>query len=326
MGWDRQAIISLRETLARLYPNSSEARRVAEDAGLDTTRIGVDPVPINNWYLILNFADLQGGKIGDLIEVALRDYPDNDALQRAATGVPPPLLAGPEPSDWRGVRGGQLEKIIGSESSLVPIAYLEIGLARSRAVAKVLRADGGAGTGFLIPGSLLITNNHVLPDAATARGATALFNYQDTATGLSAPVDQHSLMPDELFLTSVEDDWSAVRVAGNPQEKWGELRLAPSAVKTGDRVNIIQHPGGFQKQVSLSSNFVVFVGGNRLQYLTDTQPGASGSPVFDRQWNVVGLHHSGGWLTEPGAPDTSRQFYRNEGVLIDVVMAGVAAR
>ena len=106
----------------------------------------------------------------------------------------------------------------------------------------------------------------------------------------------------------------------------GELRLETSTVKAGDRVNIIQHPGGNQKRVSMYSNSVVFVGGNKVQYLTDTEPGSSGSPVFDKQWNVAALHHSGGWLTEPGAPDKSRQFYRNEGVLIDVVMAGVAAR
>jgi V8-like Glu-specific endopeptidase len=323
VDWDRQAIISLRETLARLYPNSSEARRVAEDAGLDPARIGVDAVPINTWYLILDFAAKQDGKIDSIVKVALNDFPDNDALQRTAAGAPPPLLAAPEPTDWHGAGGAQLEKIIGSESSLVPIAYLEIGLQRSRAVTKVRRADGGSGTGFLGPGGLLITNNHVLPDADVARTATVLFNYQDTATGLNAAVDERRLMPDERFQTSVQDDWSAVRVEGDPQNMWGELRLVPAQVKTGDRVNIIQHPGGLQKRVSLYSNVVVFVGANRVQYLTDTEPGSSGSPVFDKEWNVVAVHHSGGWVSEPGAQDQFRRFYRNEGVLIDAVMAGV---
>ena len=200
---------------------------MAEDAGLDTTRIGTDTVPINNWFLILNFADLQGGKVEDLVQVALRDYPDNDALQRAAAGAPPPLLAGPEPADWRGARGAQLERIIGSESSLVPIAYLEIGMDRARAVAKVLRGDGGSGTGFLIPGGLLVTNNHVLPNADVARTATALFNYQETPAGLSAPVDTRGLLPDERFETSVENDWSAVRVAGDPHDTWGNCAWKP---------------------------------------------------------------------------------------------------
>ena len=71
------------------------------------------------------------------------------------------------------------------------------------------------------------------------------------------------------------------------------------------------------------SNVVAFVGANRVQYLTDTEPGSSGSPVFDKEWNVVALHHSGGWVSEPGAVDPNRQFYRNEGILIDAVIAGL---
>jgi V8-like Glu-specific endopeptidase len=321
VAWDRGAIIALRETLARLYTNPSEARRVAEDAGLDPARIAFDPIPINTWYLILDDAAKRSGMIESIVAIALKDYPDNDALQRAAEGVPPPPSTAPEPTDWHGPEGRQLEKVIGSESALVPISYLELGLTRSRAVAKIRLADGGAGTGFLIPGGTLITNHHVLPDAAVARTAVAMFNYQDTAVGLSAEVDEHALAPGS-FRTSVEHDWSAVQVDGDPQVTWGALDLAAANVKTGDRVNIIQHPGGLQKRVSFYSNVVVFVGGNRVQYLTDTEPGSSGSPVFDKEWNVVALHHSGGWLSEPGQ-DPNRQYYRNEGILIDAVIAGL---
>ena len=55
----------------------------------------------------------------------------------------------------------------------------------------------------------------------------------------------------------------------------------------------------------------------------DQEPGSSGSPVFDKEWNVVALHHSGGWVTEPGVQDPTHQFYRNEGILIDAVIAGL---
>ncbi|MDF3044065.1 MAG: serine protease [Ornithinibacter sp.] len=323
MDWDRQALISLRETLARLYHTPAEARRVAEDAGLDPARIAFDPIPLNTWYLILDDASKRPGKVDAILRVALADYPDNDALQRIAAGAPPPVLAGPEPTDWHGPRGPQLERIIGSESTLVPITYLELGVQRSRAVAKVRLEDGGSGTGFLTSGGLLVTNNHVLPDADAARTATAMFNFQNTVDGVAAPVEEHALLPDDFFRTSVEDDWSAVRVEGEPSATWGELSLSPAAVKAGDRVNIIQHPGGLAKRVSLISNVVVFVGGGRVQYLTDTEPGSSGSPVFDTQWNVVALHHSGGWLSEPGAHDPAKQYYRNEGILIDVVLDGL---
>jgi V8-like Glu-specific endopeptidase len=47
-----------------------------------------------------------------------------------------------------------------------------------------------------------------------------------------------------------------------------------------------------------------------LQYTTSTEPGSSGSPVFDDEFQVVGIHHSGGMLPEP---NTQRRYLRNAG-------------
>lgn len=324
MAWDRSAVINLRELLARLYPTERDARRVVVDAGLDPAFIAFDPKAINNWFAILEEARNRPGKIEAIIAVARAEYPEEPGLELASRGTPPPVLAGPEPTDWQGPKGpAQLERIIGTESSLVPISHLEKGLVKARAVAKIRRSDGGAGSGFLAAGGILVTNNHVLPDAAAAQAAVVLFNYQLTLDGLTAEVDERRLLPDEFFKTSKEDDWTGVRVAGDPQERWGFLPLAPAAVAAGDRVNIIQHPSGLPKQISLYSNVVAFVGGKRVQYLTDTEPGSSGSPVFDRDWNVVALHHSGGWISEPGDTAPNREFYRNEGIDIVTVIDGL---
>ena len=92
-------------------------------------------------------------------------------------------------------------------------------------------------------------------------------------------------------------------------------------VKVGDRVNIIQHPGGGPKQIALSHNVVVSVDDQRVRYLTDTDYGSSGSPVFDEQWRVVALHHSWGTEREPGL----KQWYvRNEGIHINTIIEGLA--
>lgn len=326
MAWERPALIDLREILARVYPTERDSRRVVVDAGLDPAQIAFDSKAILNWFAILEEAGRHAGKIEAIIAVAQTEYPESEALQRAAQGAPPAVLAGPEPADWRGPTGpAQLERIIGTESALVPISFLEIGLIKARSVAKVRRDDGSSGSGFLTEDGLLITNHHVLPDESTASGSVAMFNYQQNADGLSAEVDERRFLPEDYFRTSESDDWSAVRAAGNPNEVWGGLKLSAADVKVGDRVNIIQHPSGLPKQISFYSNVVVFVGGDRLQYLTDTEPGSSGSPVFDRSWNVVALHHSGGWISEPGGTDPNRQSYRNEGILIDAVISGLDA-
>jgi S1-C subfamily serine protease len=322
--WRHDALIDLRELLARLYPTERDARRVATDARLNTGLIAFDGSIITTWFAILQQANNEG-KVASVVEVARRDYPDDEALKRAQEGAPPKIIRGPEPTEWRSARNpAQLEKILGRASTLVPISFLEVGLMKARCVGKVRLRNGSSGSGFLTRDDLLITNHHVLPDNATAREATILFNLQQTVAGLNAEVDERTLLPDSFFRTSEIDDWTAVRVAGHPTAQWGELPLEPATIKAGSRVNIVQHPAGRHKQISLLFNLVAYVGGNRVQYLTDTEPGSSGSPVFDEKWKVVALHHSGGWLPEPGAGDPDAIFYRNEGILIDVIINGIS--
>lgn len=68
------------------------------------------------------------------------------------------------------------------------VRYLDAGAAAARAVGRVnIRDDrgrpAGFGTGSLVSPVLLLTNHHVLPDAATARTSVIEFNYQDGVDG-----------------------------------------------------------------------------------------------------------------------------------------------
>lgn len=306
----------LRSTLAKLYPTEADQRRFAADAGLRSELISFERNAINTWFNVLK--DAEARKLVDaVIATALVDFPDDEALKAAAAGAPLPVLEGPEPTSWHGPSGTSgLEKIIGSVSTLVPITYLERGLQRAKSVLRIKLADGSSGTGFLTSSNIVVTNHHVLRDADSARDAVAQFNYQQTIDGLSAPMQEFKFLPDNVFITSEADDWTAVAVDGNPQQFWGAIELVAAPVVVGDHVNIIQHPGGGPKQISLSASVVVYVGEGRVQYLTDTLPGSSGSPVFNSNWELVALHHSGGWLAEPKAA-AKTTYYRNEGIAID---------
>jgi V8-like Glu-specific endopeptidase len=316
------ALIPLRTILANLYPTAADARLIAKDAGLEPAQIALSDKSVTTWFNILQNANGRK-KVDAVIARALEDYPENEQLQQARAGAPPPIVEGPEPPQWNGpARAPQLEKIMGATSTLVPITYLEVGVLRARSVVRIKRQDNSSGSGFLTDGKTIVTNNHVLPDAETARNAVVQFNYQQTAAGTNADIAEFKLLPDAFSRTSKPDDWTAVRIDADPAATWGALPLQPTQVKAGDHVNIIQHPGGGPKQISLLANVVVFVGGGRVQYLTDTLPGSSGSPVFDAQWNIVALHHSGGWLTEPNAASKST-YYRNEGISIDKVIEGL---
>ncbi len=189
-------------------------------------------------------------------------------------------------------------------------------------MARIVRDDGLLGTGFLTHDNLLVTNNHVLGDGSDAEKAVAQFNYQLAPAGLAVASEKLAFDPGDVFATSKADDWTVVRVQGEPNERWGALSLEDVTLQKGDRVNIIQHPMGEHKQIALYHNVVVFVGHDRVQYLTDTMPGSSGAPVFNGDWQLVALHHSGGNLVEPG---TKQVYYRNEGIDINAVIRGIKA-
>ena len=306
--------------LAWKYPTDDEARQFVCNVGLNPIRIKFHDRADLTWFSILEEASRQGEpRVRAVLMHALEQYPEDEALQRLLRGDDVRSTAGQDIASlpWRG-RGGQtLEKILGKQSALVHVNFLEVGVRRARAVARIQGADGSLGTGFLVTGDFLVTNHHVLPDRGAAAGALVHFNYQKTVDGHDAAMEELRLDPDACFVTSREEDCTIVKVLGSPSERWGAIELRTAEVRIDDRVNIIQHPGGDQKQLSFFHNHVVHVGHGRVQYLTDTLPGSSGAPVFDKDWRLVALHHSGGWITEPGSGD---RFFRNEGIHVDRIL------
>ncbi|MCW2701273.1 MAG: serine protease [Blastococcus sp.] len=211
------------------------------------------------------------------------------------------------------------EKVIGL-NNLLSIAWLSQGLTLAAAVARIVLPEG-AGTGFLIAPDLLLTNNHVLPDADVARTCTVEFNYQANWTGSLEPVKRFTVDPDH-FRTSVELDYTIVRVKESPGDLYGYIDLATRAdVAVNDFVSIIQHPMGGLKQVCLTDNKVAAVFGHLVQYSTDTEPGSSGSPVFNQNWQLVALHHRGGNLQGPDGT----KYFSNEGISIGSVYRDAAS-
>lgn len=323
MAWSI-GLTTLRDILADLYPTVEETRRVVMDAGFNPANFAFSERAKINWHNVLSEVDKHDA-ISAVLAVAEHDFPAKKAvLEEAAQGTQVGIK-GPDIRDdvnWRGKDNLKtLEKVIGLQSTLLPIHFLETGLQCARCVGRIVRPDGFMGTGFMIGANLLITSHHVIDNEILARDSVVQFNYQDTVSGLAAPVDEFELHPGEAFATSAQDDWTVVRVKENPNGKWGELTLRPVEILKNDFVNIIQHAEGRPKQIALYHNLVTYVDEKLVQYLTDTLPGSSGSPVFNSRWHVVAVHHSGGWLAEPGSRN---QYYRNEGININAVIHGLA--
>jgi len=332
LEWDNN-LFNLRDILADLYFDWMESRRIVKQAKLNPSVIHFDQhSAINNWFFILDYARQDSDCVDAIIDQAISEQlPDkkrvlSEAKQHALGLRGADIIKDVE---WhRPLDSGQLEKITGKQSTLLPIAFLEIGLQRAKAVARMDLGSRGKGSGFLIGNDLLLTNHHVLRNKEDSQAAKAQFNYQQTVDGLAASSDEYGLDPGSLFFTSSDDDWTVVKV--NPKDgikagkKWSPLELTEQDPQKDDFTIIIQHPSGGPKQIALYHNVIAYVdsGKHVVQYLTDTEPGSSGSPVFDTQWNLIALHHSGGWLREPGN-DPKKTFYRNEGIHVNTVIAGL---
>lgn len=230
------------------------------------------------------------------------------------------------------------ERIIG-KSDLTSINYLSKGLKAAAAVCRIrIPGSGGEshGTGFLVGPRLLLTNHHVLASQDEASQAEAEFDYEHDADGVLKPPVQFNLKPAELFFTSMELDFTLVAVAPQSDrsisiERFGFIPLLPVSGKSldGEWVSIIQHPGGKPKQISIRANRVIELKPGQapgadpakfIHYRTDTEPGSSGSPVLNDQWQAIALHHRA--VAKPGTQNLPEpEWIANEGVRVSAIYA-----
>ncbi|MFA4893662.1 DNA/RNA non-specific endonuclease [Brevundimonas sp.] len=234
----------------------------------------------------------------------------------------------------------ELERTIGSDD-LVDLNYLLRGLDAARPVGRITILDGGGralgdATGFLITPNLLLTNQHVFPDMATAAGSRVDFDCELDRLGFPRPTTTFAFDPGRFFVVDPALDMALVAVRARPLRgegrlsDFGWLRLSPEVgkINVGEAITIIQHPNGRTKQVAMRENRLLDITADHLTYESDTAPGSSGAPVFNDSWQVVALHHSGvprkdaqgRWLLRNGKPatddddDADIDWIANEGV------------
>ena len=239
----------------------------------------------------------------------------------------------------------RFERIIAG-NELQPVNFLPRGALAAQAVLRVVirTADGrlaGHGTGFLIGDGVFLTNHHVLPDPATAGQSIVEAFFEADVHGQDRPVQRFALEPQRLFHSSQPLDFTIVAVApkargGEPLAALGWLPLVGSTGKAleGEWLTIVQHPMGQRKQLCIRENQLLKRDTDVLWYSTDTLSGSSGSPVFNNDWLVVALHHSGvpetrngRWQTidgrdfRPGVDDEDHvKWIANEGIRVSRIV------
>lgn len=181
----------------------------------------------------------------------------------------------------------------------------------ANAVCKVSFMDRPTtGTGVLIAPDLILTNYHVLSEQIVQdqsqlaeKARTLLFEFGFVSEEHNIPLSPDTFNPEAtnpIVCCSPPSqlDYVLLRVEQKINSadyiKPVSIQSKVSLLSPNDGLNILQHPEGNVMQVSLSASGVVQVlpNQNRVWYVNRTQGGSSGSPCFNKNWELVALHHA----------------------------------
>lgn len=167
--------------------------------------------------------------------------------------------------------------------------------ASSRSVAYLsIPAAGTRCTGFLIAPDVLMTNEHCIPNAASAQGARALFQYEEGGPTTDAGVDCSEFLGNDAGL-----DFALLRCVGRPGDTYGVVALEATTPSKNADVYVVHQNCDYYTDPSCAptkkySPGRVTATSPEIGHDADTLGGSSGSPVFSRVTHgVIGLHHVG---------------------------------
>jgi hypothetical protein len=251
----------------------------------------------------VRWADAQD-RIDDLVTGALNLNARNKALHSIAKKL-------------------QLDEGAGDFESIVlprvPITDVDLWraqmMATERAVCRVEVPNGGnnigVGTGFLVGGSVAITNKHVVDAITRANRAPAdillRFDYKmkgqtEIQEGVTYRLDSSNPILEtsevcalDFALLNIDGSPAQENVAGQPgAPPRGWIEPVGYQFQVNDPIFIVQHPKASPLKFAPGSVNDLTPAANRVGYTTNTQDGSSGSPCCTADWKVVALHHWGG--------------------------------
>lgn len=201
------------------------------------------------------------------------------------------------------------EKVF-ANSPFMSLAAWEQALQCAKSVCRVEdKLNQGVGTGFVVNGKLLhkdlpneavlVTNAHVLTEKGDGDSLTPSQAHVSFYANTDKARKPHTSKIKKILWSSPFDKLDAtIATLSTPPKLKDGLSVAANlpAAASKQKVYVIGHPSGGGLMFSLNDNELLDHGDptdHRVHYRTPTEPGSSGSPVFNGQWELIALHHAG---------------------------------
>jgi hypothetical protein len=317
---------------------------------------------------IIGFAETRDW-VHELVAAARAANPGNAGLLEISAaiglepgGVPPGAVP---PERALSEVSARLERMVDPQRGIADLGSFAARLHELMGQVCAVELGNEFGTGFLIGPETVLTNHHVVAKAIAGEfdpaGIRLRFDFQrlrdglttnagvvfDLADGWLVHAEKPSAVDRQVYSEAAvpaanELDYAVLRTRdkigrqppSGPVEAergWLVPRAQPYDFPPDTFLMVVQHPCHDPISFDEVDDAVLRVNANgtRVHYRTNTLPGSSGSPVLDRQLELVALHHAG----EPGSPDVflpcNKQLTPasyNEGIPIDRIQAHLAGQ
>ncbi len=255
-------------------------------------------------------------KLPDLFRATLKSRPDNQALAGLKPIVEIVTAHSKAVDETKGQSDSEaapsiaaLPPATGLQASVVAASFgeqtISLSLARtkqdevSRRICVIEVPGQSIGTGFLIGPRQILTNRHVLDEALrrNANNIRAVFDHSGDQSYESLP-RKNILLKAPFTMDEVDGlDYAVLPLDADVEADRGFFTACPQRLGDKSSVTIMGHPAQGTTALGLQYSWGMIRDINdeskRISYTAQTSPGSSGSPIFNANFELVGLHYHG---------------------------------